>query len=82
MKYEAWLKYPVMIISIQDMGDKFRCNEYAIDNTVRRSFKYCESVVELKFFLLSFPNAPKKEIIPLIASLETKKSARLQKNTL
>ena len=78
MKYEAWFQYPEMIISIQDLGDKYRCSEFGLNETSRRSFKDCDSNMELKFFLLSIPNAPKKEIITLIAKLQNKKSKALK----
>ena len=73
MKYEAWLKYSDRTISIQDLNGKYRCNEYGPEETERRSFKDCESNLELKFYLLSFPNAPKKEIITLLRKLQEKK---------
>ncbi|MFT4601350.1 MAG: hypothetical protein ACI857_001530 [Arenicella sp.] len=73
MKYEAWLKYSEMTIAIQDFGDKFRCNIYGENDTTRKSFKDCNDPLELKFYLLSFPSAPKKEIDVLITKLEAKK---------
>lgn len=76
MKYQAWIKYPEKTISIHDFDGKYRCNEYALEATTRRSFTDCDTSLELKFFLLSFPNAPKKEILNLIVNLQKKAAER------
>jgi hypothetical protein len=72
MKYESWLPYPKMTIAIHKMGDKYQCIEFPVNMTMRKSTKICESIMELKFFLLSIPNAPKKEVALLINSLYRK----------
>lgn len=73
MKYEAWLNYGDRTISIENLNGKYRCSEFGPEETVKRSFKDCDSNLELKFFLLSFANAPKKEIIQLLKDLQKKK---------
>jgi hypothetical protein len=69
MKFEAWLKYPEMTIGVHKMNDVFRCHNFQGEQLSRNSFRDCHSILELKFYLLAIPSAPKKEILLLISNL-------------
>ncbi len=72
MRYESWLTYPEMSVAVQKIDGSYRCMEYDLNGKSRRNSKLCESVVELKFYLLSLPMPPKKEILELIKRLTPK----------
>jgi hypothetical protein len=69
MKFEAWLKFPEMIIGVHKVNEVFRCYFFHGEQLSRNNFRDCHSILELKFYLLSIPSAPKKEILLLISDL-------------
>jgi hypothetical protein len=72
MKYESWLTYPEMSIGVQLKKGEFHCSEFGTDQKKKQSLKICDSILELKSYLLSLPNPPKKEISELISKLKAK----------
>jgi hypothetical protein len=77
MKYETWLTYADMSIAIQIKKGEYHCSEYGSNAERKDSLKICTSILELKFFLLSLPVPPKKEILALINRLENKRSREI-----
>ena len=71
MKYEIWLTYPNISIGVELKKDEYHCSEFEPIQGKKQNLKICTSIVELKFYLLSFPQAPKKEILGLIDRLES-----------
>ncbi|MFD1553971.1 hypothetical protein DNU06_13800 [Putridiphycobacter roseus] len=74
MKYETWLTYSNMSIAVQIKEGLYHCSQFGSNQEKKKDSKVCSSIVELKFFLLSYPNAPKKDILAFISKLEAKKS--------
>ena len=72
MKYETWLTYPDMSLAIEFKKNAYHCSEFGINQVKKKGCKICDSIVELKFYLLSIPKPPKKEILDLISKLEIK----------
>ena len=72
MRYKAWLNYPQFSIAVEETNGLYRCIEFESKNMTRRSSKDCADSRELKFFLLSLPNPPKKEIAQFIDQLSDK----------
>ncbi|MEX1003579.1 MAG: hypothetical protein WDZ35_15780 [Crocinitomicaceae bacterium] len=69
MKFDAWLNYPSITIAVERVDEGYRCVKFVEESIVRGGAVFCEDERELKHFLLSIPNPPKKEISELIASL-------------
>ena len=70
MKYETWLTYPEMSLAVELKNDEYHCCEFGVNQSKKLNIKVCSSVLELKFYLLSIPNPPKKEISILINKLK------------
>ncbi|MBD3639221.1 MAG: hypothetical protein HUJ25_17830 [Crocinitomicaceae bacterium] len=70
MKLKGWLNYPDMTISVHETGGKYRCSKYIGKASNRLNFKDCYCRLDLKYYLLSLANAPKKEITAMIGRLE------------
>lgn len=70
MKFKAWLVYPDMTISVQRFDGRYRCIRYKERATQRIDTRDCMNGPELKYYLLSFSNAPKREIKNLIDELD------------
>ena len=73
MKFEAWFKFPDMTIGVHESKGIFRCHHFHGELLSRKNSNDCHSILELKYYLLSIPNAPKKEIMLLIRRLDTQK---------
>jgi hypothetical protein len=71
MKYKSWLTYPNLSIGVLLKKDEFHCSEFEPNQEKKQKLKICSTIVELKFYLLSFPMPPKKEILILIEQLES-----------
>tara|TARA_B100000809_G_C14992260_1_gene478455 strand:+ start:585 stop:803 length:219 start_codon:yes stop_codon:yes gene_type:complete len=70
MKYETWLTYPNMSLAVELKNNEYHCCEFGVNQTKKLNIKICTSILELKFYLLSIPNPPKKQISVLIKKLE------------
>lgn len=70
MKYETWLTYPDRSIGVHLKKDEYHCCEFGNNQETKQHLKVCTSLLELKFYLLSLPKPPKKEISALITKLE------------
>lgn len=73
MRYKAWLNYSQFSIAVEETNGLYRCIEFESKNMTRKGVKDCTDVLDLKFYLLSLPNPPKKEISSLIFSLSNSK---------
>lgn len=74
MKYDSWLTYPSLSVGVQIKKGEFHCSQFGSNQEKKQKVKICASTVELKFYLLSLPTPPKKEILDLIDKLEAKTS--------
>ena len=73
MKYEGWLKYPESTVTVQRVEGSYRCVEIDLKEQSGKRINDCSTTLELKFFLLSIPGSPRKEIMELIVLLNSKK---------
>ncbi len=74
MKYDTWLNYSNMSIAVQIKEGLYHCSQFGLNQEKKKYFKICSSILELKFFLLSYPSSPKKDILTFINNLEAEKS--------
>ena len=80
MKYQSWLNYPDMSIAVQKTHSEYRCIEYEPSGKKRQNYKSCSSILELKFYLLSLPSPPKKQVLELINALTPTTSSKSKFN--
>lgn len=81
MRYESWLNYPEMSIAIQKVDKEYRCTEYDTYGNSLRNTKTCSGTLELKFYLLSLPSPPKKQILGLITTLSEAEETKAKTNS-
>lgn len=81
MRYEAWLQYPTMTVAVQLVNGQYNCIEFGAEQALRKSLKICDSILELKFFLLSLPNSPKKEIVALVNKLNESRAKQTKSSS-
>ncbi|WP_027419551.1 hypothetical protein [Crocinitomix catalasitica] len=77
MKYETWLTYTNMSMAVQCIKGEYHCSEFGANQERKLNLKICTSTLELKFFLLSLPKPPKKDILALINRIENNLSGEV-----
>ena len=82
MKFEAWFKFPHTTIGVHKIKGTFRCHHFQGEILSRNNSNDCHSILELKYYLLSIPNAPKKEIILLIKKLDNQKILKMSESNM